>query len=160
MIIPPLPIFPLCLLALPAWFYHCIVVFYPCLFVCNRTYHRGTENSSSFCLEKSPGRKYFSSVFEFSVGWWGIILRTSWNETPVSYPLRHSNSSLVTPRECRLSPRLRAMSLRESQLSSRLIALSLGESWLSSGVIRDEIECLQGTQSLSVSIHSSLTPYL
>ena len=30
----------------------------------------------------------FSSVFEFSVGWWGIILRTSWNVTPVSYLLK------------------------------------------------------------------------
>ena len=33
-------------------------------------------------------QKYFSSFLEFSVGWYGIILRTSWNAIPVSYPLK------------------------------------------------------------------------
>ena len=59
-------------------------------------------------------------------------------------PKRHSNSSLMTPEESQLSPRLRAMSLEESWLSLRLMALSLGESRHSLGVTKDELECLQG----------------
>ena len=59
-------------------------------------------------------------------------------------PWRHSISSLMTPEESQLSPRLRAMSLEESWLSLRLMALSLGESRHSLGVTKDELECLQG----------------
>ena len=56
----------------------------------------------------------------------------------------HSISSLMTPEESQLSPRLRAMSLEESQLSPMLRAMSLEESRHSLGVTKDELECLQG----------------
>ena len=61
--------------------------------------------------------------------------------------LKDSISSLMTPEESQLSPRLRAMSLEESWLSLRLMALSLGESRHSLGVTKDELKCLKGYET-------------